>query len=173
MPSILFVCTANRFRSPIAALYFARKVVCHGNDAQFRVSSAGTWTTPDQPVTSDALQIASKYELNLNFHKSRPITKGILSSADLIIVMEAGHRESLSHEFPAVQKRIYLLSEVTGQTPFDIPDPYNCDESPNRIAGEIIDLIDAGYDQIIERAWKMAQKEIKNENTNNNSQHHQ
>jgi protein-tyrosine phosphatase len=172
MPSILFVCTANRFRSPLASLYFAREVVRHGHDKQFRVSSAGTWTMADQPVTTDALQIAAKYELNLNLHKSRPVSKRILSTADLILVMEAGHQESLSHEFPAIRERIFLLSEAAGQIPFDIPDPYNSDESPNLIAGEIIDLIDIGYDQIINLAWKMAKKDTKNAHSDEMGHHH-
>lgn len=156
MPSILFVCTANRFRSPLASLYFARKVVRHGDDKQFRASSAGTWAMPDQPVTSDALQIATRYALNLNLHKSRPVSKRILSAADLILVMEAGHQEALEHEFPVVKNKIFLLSEAAGKTPYDIPDPYNSDEAPQQIAEEIFDLIDSGYDQITLLALKMA-----------------
>ena len=162
MPSILFVCTANRFRSPIASLYFAREVVRHGDDKLFRISSAGTWTMPDQPVTSEALTLAKKYELNLSLHKSRPVTKRILSSADLILVMETGHLESLTHEFPAIGDRVYLLSEAAGKAPFDIPDPYNSDEKPGQIAAEILELIDSGYDQIIKLAWEMAAKNPNN-----------
>ena len=88
MPSILFVCTANRFRSPIAAIYFARSVVKQGDDNFISVSSAGTWTVPGQPVTTDALLEADKYALNLSLHKSRLITRSMLSKSDLILVME-------------------------------------------------------------------------------------
>lgn len=82
MPSILFVCTANRFRSPIAAIYFARSVVKQGDDNFISVSSAGTWTVPGQPVTTDALLEADKYALNLSLHKSRLITRSMLSKSD-------------------------------------------------------------------------------------------
>ncbi|MFU8827432.1 MAG: hypothetical protein ACNA70_08065, partial [Brevefilum sp.] len=51
MASVLFVCTANRFRSPIASIFFAKAVVRHGDDGEIRVSSAGTWTVAGQPAT--------------------------------------------------------------------------------------------------------------------------
>jgi protein-tyrosine-phosphatase len=148
MPSVLFVCTANRFRSPIAAIYFAREVVRRGDDGNISVSSAGTWTETGQPVTPDALTQAKLYNINLSLHKSRPLTKDILKKSDLILVMENNHKEAILQEFPFCAERLYLLTEVAKGIPKDIPDPYVSEETPAVISEEIIDIIDQGYDQI-------------------------
>ena len=153
MPSILFVCTANRFRSPLAALYFAREVVRHDDDKDFQVSSAGVWTSDGVPATEDVIEFAEQYALNLNFHKSRVVTEEILSAADLILVMEAGQKEAIAQEFPSIKNRILLLTEAVGYPPYDIPDPYKSKEPYNHIGKEIIQMIDSGYDQIIQLAW--------------------
>jgi len=158
MPSVLFICTANQFRSPLAALYFAREIVRHGDDEDFRVASAGVWTSDGQPATDDVIEFAEGYALNLGFHKSRVVTGKILKKADLILVMEAGQKEAIAQEFPFVQNRIYLLTEAVGNPSYDIPDPYNFKEPYQDIGREIIKLIDLGYDPIIKLAWEMAQK---------------
>ena len=158
MPSVLFVCTANRFRSPIAAIYFAREVVKQGDDRDISVSSAGTWTVKGQPVTADAITEARKYDLNLSLHKSRPITEEVLNRADLILVMENNHKEAILQEFPTCAERLYLLTEVARGIPEDVPDPYASEETPDVITREIISLIDQGYDQIIELAVKNEQQ---------------
>jgi protein-tyrosine phosphatase len=157
MSSILFVCTANRFRSPIAAIAFARQVVKRGDDHHISISSAGTWTVTDLPATPDALKQAKKYHLNLSFHKSRLISQEILSEADLVLVMDANHKEGITHEFPDVADKVYLLAEVTNGVSYDIPDPYSTDESPAVVAKEIVELIDRGYEKILQLALDKAQ----------------
>ena len=50
MPKVLFVCTANRFRSPLAAAIFKRFLLESQETGRWRVSSAGTWTRSGLPV---------------------------------------------------------------------------------------------------------------------------
>ena len=152
MPSILFVCTANRFRSPLAAVYFARKVVTEGDDKAFRVSSAGTWAISGQPVMDEALDIAKENNLNLNLHRSRMITGEILASSDLILVMETGHKEAISQEFKESAERVFLLTEAIGDPPLDILDPFSSSAKPEPVAREILEIIDRGYGAIIKLA---------------------
>ena len=152
MPSVLFICTANRFRSPLAALYFAREVVNHNDDQDFQISSAGVWTQDGLPATEDVIDFAKQYGLNLGFHKSRVVSEEILSSANLILVMEAGQKEAIAQEFPSDDKKIYLFSKAVGHPSYDIPDPYQSKEPYQHIGGEIIQLIDHGYDKLIQLA---------------------
>lgn len=154
MSSVLFVCTANRFRSPIAAIYFAKEVVRRGDDKNISVSSAGTWTVAGQPVTPEANTQAKLFKINLSLHKSRPLTETILKNSDLILVMENNHKEAILQEFLHCAERIYLLSEVANGIPQDIPDPYASEETPAAITQEIINMINQGYDQIIQLAQK-------------------
>ena len=161
MPSILFVCTANRFRSPLASLYFAREVVRHGDDQDFRVASAGTWTRPGEPAMARAIRIAEEHDLNLSYHKSRLINGEMLSQADLILVMDSGHKESLTHEFPSINPRTFLLTEAVGAPSTDIADPYTTDASASHVAEEILKIIDQGYQKIITLAREKAEERNK------------
>ena len=158
MPSILFICTANRFRSPLAALYFAREVVRHNDDQDFQISSAGVWTRDGLPATDDVIEFAEEFSINLSFHKSRAVSDQILSNADLILVMESGQKEAITQEFPSIKKRIFLLSEAVGYSPYDIPDPYKSKEPYEHIGGEIIQLLDQGYEKITQLAYELDQK---------------
>ncbi|MEA3325748.1 MAG: hypothetical protein U9R53_00295 [Chloroflexota bacterium] len=154
MPSILFICTANRFRSPLASIYFARKVVQQGDDQDIQTSSAGTWAKTGQPAMPDAIQLAETHQLDLNFHKSRDLNGEILTESDLILVMEAGHKEAIIHEFPECKNRVFLLTEAVGEPPIDVPDPYFTSEPAEVVAAEIINIIDQGYQKIIDLVYQ-------------------
>lgn len=154
MRSILFICTANRFRSPIAAIHFARLVVRYGYDKIITVSSAGTWTEPGLPATPEALSIAKTYNLNLAMHKSRPITEQLLNSADLALVMENSHKEAILNEFQSAGNKVFLLTEAVKGAQDDIPDPYASDEKPELIAEEIITLVNLGFKNIVKLAMQ-------------------
>ena len=161
MSSILFVCTANRFRSPLAALYFAREVVRRGDDQGISVSSAGTWAITGMPAMPKAVKLAREYDLDLSYHRSRVVTEEILSETDLILVMESGHKEAITHEFPDTEGRVFLLTEAAGKLPVDIPDPYGEKHAPPAdVAIEIVDLIEEGYHKIIELAEDIAGKNL-------------
>jgi len=156
MTKILFVCTANRFRSPLAAYYFQNLLEKDEHAEDIVVESAGTWTRDGLPATGDAQELAATMGISLSQHRSREVTNPILQSADLILVMETGQKEAIVHEFPSTKDRIFLLSEVVTKVEFDIADPYMTEESPERIAKEIFQLIKKGYDRIIKFAIESA-----------------
>ena len=144
MPSILFVCTANRFRSPLAAAIFLSKL----NASNWRVESAGTWATAGQPAVKEAISEAQKRGLDISQHTSKLVNEKLIREFDLILVMETGQKEALLHEFPGLKDRIYLLTEVAGNTAYSIPDPYLTKESAEDVANEIEGLIDQNFDLI-------------------------
>jgi protein-tyrosine phosphatase len=152
--SILFVCTANRFRSPIAASFFTQEVHRHGQEADIQASSAGTWTTPGQSATLEAIQYAKDHQIDLSFHRSRLISEALLSQTNLVLTMSSGQEESLRIEFPKYRDRIIILSETAGFPPFDIPDPYRSCHPPEDVANEIVKIIQKGYDNIVKLAMK-------------------
>ncbi|HNW95367.1 MAG TPA: hypothetical protein PKW57_01340 [Anaerolineaceae bacterium] len=145
MPALLFVCTANRFRSPLAQVMFQEKLRRTADAANWRVESAATWGDPNLPAMPEAVLEANKRQLNLENHRSKLISAQLVKQFDLILVMEAGHKEALQMEFPAVRSRIYLLSEVCGGTPFNILDPYLSGDSPTEVAHEIEDQIEKKF----------------------------
>jgi protein-tyrosine-phosphatase len=149
MPSILFVCLANRFRSPLAAAFFSHWLEQIADHGSWSVSSAGTWTETGLPADIRAIQDASNWGLDIQPHRSRLVDASILSQSDLVLVMEAGQKEALQIEFPKERKKICLLSEVADGAMYDIPDPFGPEDvSHQEIAIELFDLIHRGFKNI-------------------------
>jgi protein-tyrosine phosphatase len=156
MPSILFVCTANQFRSPIAEACFSRKLREVKWKSDWKVQSAGTWATSGLAVLPLTVQVARNLKLSVDGHKTCSVSAELLHAQDLILVMENGHRESLQSEFPVTRGRIFLLSEVVDGTPDDIPDPINesyevCQATATRLR----DMIDRGFYRICAQALRL------------------
>ena len=156
MPSVLFVCTGNQFRSPIAAAAFIKKLNDEGGAIGWRVESAGTWTEVGQPPLPAAIQAAAACGLSLEGHTARLVEASILSCADLILVMESGQKEAILSEFPNVSKRVFLLSEVAEGVAYNIPDPLAGEEDlSEEIAKEVCALVGKGFGKICELALKL------------------
>ena len=147
MTQILFVCTANRYRSPIAAACFKDESLKRKQGDKWSVLSAGTWTTDGMPAMPDAILRAKQIGLDLQGHRSRAITGEMLEDADLVLVMESGQKEALQIEFPFCREKILLLSEAAEGIPYNIPDPI---ENPSNVevASEICELVRTGFDKI-------------------------
>ena len=79
----------------------------------------------------------------------------MLRQADLIVVMERGHKEALECEFPECRGRIVLLAEAAGEKFAEIPDPARSGFIDSEaIARSIITCIDIGFSTLIELAEK-------------------
>jgi len=149
MPSVLFVCTANRFRSPISAALFLRRLQQERVTTDWTVSSAGTWAEPGLIVIPSPKWIRDHFGLNLETHKAVRVVGELLSWYDLILVMENNHKESLGVEFPGMKEKVFLLTEVCTGVAYDVPDPGIIkDDTFFDIAKELSDLIDQGFQKI-------------------------
>ena len=155
MPSVLFVCTANRFRSPLAAAFFRKALADFAVAGAWDVDSAGTWTVPGLPILPEVPLIARKYDIDLVRHRSKPVTEALLAAQDLILVMEAGHREALQNEFPSSSERVYLLSQAVEDRTYDIPDLIDSVESMMEIGINLYDLLQNGYGNICSLAFRL------------------
>lgn len=151
MPSVLFVCTANRFRSPLAAAIFKKALVEEGikptspwniGDAEnWRVGSAGTWTSPGQAVLPAVLEAANRLDIDLSTHRSVSVSERLISDYDLILVMQESQKEALQSEFPRHRERIYHLSHVLELGSYDIPDTFDSLEEVMQVSAEMSELI--------------------------------
>ncbi|GAB4499068.1 MAG: hypothetical protein OHK0052_13450 [Anaerolineales bacterium] len=157
MPSILFICTANQIRSPLAQVIFQR-ILAERGLTEWNIASAGTWADDGNPVMPAAQTVAAEMGLNLQHHRSRVVTRSILRRADLILTMQANHKEALQVEFPDQAARIFLLTELLPNTyPYDIPDPIGRSIDTYRsIAREIEDILRRAADEILARAQSNA-----------------
>lgn len=148
MPSILFVCTGNLYRSPLAAEFFRAKL----NRNDWRVDSAGTWTQPGQPAPPAVVRAAAKFGVNVAGHRSQLISADLLAQSDLVLVMEKGHKEALDFEFPFASHKIRLLSQVTEGLTYDIPDPLTSAQEIDLLAADLHKLVERGFESICELA---------------------
>ncbi len=149
MPSILFVCTANQFRSPIAAACLLERIGHDSTAKKWRVESAGTWAVHGLGAPGMTLAAASLGLDGLERHRSRQLNRELLAGFDLVLVMESGHKEAICAEFPSACPRVYLLSEVVDGLPYDIPDPADRGVDPGEVASLLSDLIARGKDKIL------------------------
>ena len=151
MPEVLFICTANQFRSPFAAACFQRRPAQNSTPGDWRVGSAGTWIGSGFPAHPAAQHEARQHGLDLSGHLSREVSAELLESADLVIVMEKGHLEALSFEFPTFRDHVVLLAEVAGEVPLvDVVDPAHSNfEDSDSVTGLICQYIKQGFEQIV------------------------
>ena len=149
-PSVLFVCTANICRSPMAvALLRARLKKERPDWQEWRVDSAGTWAQDGSPAVRYAREAMAARGLDLSRHIARTVTHEMLDQFNLILVMETNHKEALDTEFPDLADRVFLLSEMSGKR-VSIKDPIG-GEPPEYVqcAGEIETWIENGWTNIL------------------------
>jgi protein-tyrosine phosphatase len=153
MPAILFVCTVNRFRSPIAEAYFIRKLALANRTDSWTVSSAGTWAPEGLPAHPKAITAAAKMGLDLKPHRTHEVSATMLERADLVVVMENGHKESLESEFPHIRGRVILLGSLADIPGDEIPDAaWDNFTHPDSMAHMVCVCIDKAFDELIRLA---------------------
>jgi len=123
MRNILFVCTANIARSPMAEALFNHLMAEKGLADQFQAQSAGTWGWDGAQAATEGVEVMANRNIDIRSHRSRIVTAEIITVADLILTMEQGQKESLQIEFPTKKETIHMLTELVG-LPYDIHDPY-------------------------------------------------
>lgn len=89
---ILFVCTGNTCRSPLAEAIARREAIGRGRE-DVEVASAGTSAWEGAPASDGALLVALERHVDLGEHSARQITPELVQSADLILTMGPHHLE--------------------------------------------------------------------------------
>jgi len=148
MPSVLFVCTANQYRSPIAAARFKAKLMEEGRPGVWSIASAGTWTAPDLPALPFARKLARDHGVSVDEHRTSLVSQAHLTEFDLVLVMESGHKEALLAEFPFAAGYLFMLSEVVDGIPYDIHNPTSSPEEAEQCIHDLCELIERGYEKI-------------------------
>jgi protein-tyrosine-phosphatase len=120
MRSILFICSANICRSPMAEGLL--RAIMQEDPEGWQIESAGIWSLKDYPAAENTLKVLNERGVDLSSHRSRQVTKELMEAFNLILTMERNHKEALVAAFPEHAAKIYMLSEMVGKQ-HDIADP--------------------------------------------------
>ncbi|MDM0110724.1 low molecular weight protein-tyrosine-phosphatase [Variovorax sp. J22R133] len=115
MKNILVVCVGNICRSPIGEALLAREF------PEKKVWSAGLGALVGDPADPMSIAVAAANGVDLTAHRAQQITSFMCQTADLILVMEQGHKAELEKRYPLVRGKVFRLGEIDK---FDIADPY-------------------------------------------------
>jgi protein-tyrosine phosphatase len=157
--NILFVCTGNTCRSPMAGGFakkaLAGKLKCDIDPAPscsipqkefrrcgvdrleqmgYKITSAGVIALDGIDASAEAIRFCASRGVRLTGHKSRRLTAEMLKEADYIFAMSAGHRDDIIRLFPASAEKCMLLNDAG-----DINDPIGRDFEAYKICGLIIE----------------------------------
>ena len=122
---ILFVCTGNTCRSPLAEVIARREVAARGW-TDVHVSSAGTNAWPDAPASDGSLLVALEHGMDLSTHRARVLSPSMVASSDAILTMGPHHREQ-AESMGGVGKSWLLTAYANPQQPRAISDPFGGD----------------------------------------------
>ncbi len=120
--AVLFVCAANRCRSPLAAARLRQLLAQHAAPGVWRVESAGLYAQTGQPATPPTQTVAAEYGLDLTDHRSRPLDAMTLDEFAWIVVMEEIQADALRAAYPPLASAVHTLGRLAG-LPADVADP--------------------------------------------------
>ncbi|MHB9111207.1 MAG: arsenate reductase/protein-tyrosine-phosphatase family protein [Thermoleophilia bacterium] len=127
--SLLFVCTGNICRSPLAEAFLKDYALKKGRAGRLFVSSAGTHGWDGNPATAEASMAGARYGLDLSRHRAREVRLSIIEENDLVLAMTIRQHEWLLRTFPEAKNKLYLALLfprcLAGESPevADVPDP--------------------------------------------------
>ncbi|SIS41189.1 low molecular weight protein arginine phosphatase [Salimicrobium flavidum] len=102
--NILFVCTGNTCRSPMA------EAILKDKNEGFDVQSAGVFAGEGHPLSAQAREVMEEEDVETDHH-SQPVTPELLEWADLILTMTERHKQALAMQQSGYEEKLFTLKE--------------------------------------------------------------
>src|ERR1700724_2017905 len=136
LKNILFVCTGNVCRSPMAEGLFRHMVA---NRPDIRVRSAGVSTIPGQPPSPHAVDVLADLRNDISKLRSFPLSEELVAGASCIIAMTRSHMETIHYIFPEAAEKTFFLREFEDYAPsLDVSDPIGLGREAYEVTRDII-----------------------------------
>jgi len=121
--SIVFVCTGNTCRSPMAE-GLMKKLLSEKNINNVDVFSRGISVFEGSRASENSVSAIKKYDVDLSFHKAKLLTFEEINSAGLILTMSEGHRNAILSTFPEYEEKVFTIYKFAFDEEKDISDPF-------------------------------------------------
>lgn len=146
MTHVLFVCTGNTCRSPLAEALLRRKLADRGVEG-VSVSSAGTGAWEGAPASEGAYLVGLEHGLDLSDHRARLLSREVAAAATLILTMARHHRARVEQLGTATEARV--LGEYSGRGDAEVADPFDGDlELYREVLAELDAMLEAVADRL-------------------------
>lgn len=119
---ILFICTGNTCRSPMAEGFF-RDLVERSNRKDITVSSAGTFAGDGESPSINSITAMKDIGIDISHYESSLLTLEMINEADLIIAMTISHKHAVGQLSAAAVKKCTVLGEYNNSGE-DVSDPF-------------------------------------------------
>lgn len=127
--NLLFVCSGNSCRSPMAKGILKTMI----NEEFLQIHTAGTAAVDGLPASENTQIVVKEFGGDISDHRTRCLTKELIDDADLILVMEYKHYETVLEFSPASAIKTFLLKEYKRRVKYnEISDPVGKDISVYR-----------------------------------------
>lgn len=146
MKKIIFICTGNICRSPMANHYMQKKVKDLGKSDQYIIDSCGTYAVSGEMATKNAIEAMKVYGVNMENHRAKSIQELDLNEYDLIIGLTTTHKIAVQSLYPHISKKVYTLKEYANpeEKYIDIDDPWGLSmQVYDSCAKEIVNNVDS------------------------------
>lgn len=120
--NILFVCTGNTCRSPMAEALMRKYAQEKGLDV--KVKSAGIYAFDGQDASKEAVHVMKEEGIDISSHRSNLLYRNLVEDADLILTMSKSHKEQLLSRYDFLTGKIFTLKEYAYSKEEDIEDPF-------------------------------------------------
>jgi len=118
---ILFVCTGNTCRSPMAEVLMRKLAEDRGMGDEVRILSAGLGAMEGMTASGYAVEVMRNRGISLSQHQSRPVDDNLLAEADFIFTMTRSQKDYLLYSRPDLANKVFALAQYCGE---DIADPF-------------------------------------------------
>ncbi len=154
MKTVLFLCTGNTCRSPMAQVMLQRMLRDEGvGEDKVKVVSAGLYASNGEPATIQAVKAMENRGLSLAFHRSRRLTPRMIDDAFLILGMTEEHKQAVLMLDAAASDKVFSLGEYVSSGAGDgvwqqVPDPFG---QPLAVYEKTADVLESLLTQVVKK----------------------